>query len=103
MIGKLKTAETSATVRQLSVLPELPRLQVGSDYLLITTPPSTIGLSITVGLGQGLFQLSGKPGQELAINGNAQPGALHRHERGLAHRRDPAGQRPGALFGPGGR
>lgn len=74
MIGTLKPAEASGAVRQLPVLPELPRLQVGSDYLLLTTPPSVIGLSTTVGLGQGAFQLTGKPGQELALNGNANLG-----------------------------
>lgn len=74
MVGKLKSVDTSAA-RLLSILPELPKLQVGQDYLLLATAPSAAGLSTTVGLGQGAFTLSGKPGQETAVNGN--------HNRGL--------------------
>lgn len=69
MVGKLKQAE-GAGARHVPALPELPKLQVGQDYLLLTTQPSAIGLSTTVGLGQGSFQLRGKPGQETAVNGN---------------------------------
>jgi hypothetical protein len=69
MVGKLKAVDAS-TARFLSALPELPKLRVGQDYLLLTTAPSAVGLSTTVGLGQGAFTLSGKPGQELAVNGN---------------------------------
>ncbi len=52
-----------------SNLPELPRLQVGGRYLLLTTAPSLIGLSAPVGLEQGVFRLTGKPGDETAVNG----------------------------------
>lgn len=67
MLGKLKPAEGSAS-RVLSDLVDVPRLEVGRDYLLIATAPSAIGLATTVGLGQGTFRVSGKPGQEVAIN-----------------------------------
>ncbi|HYG64449.1 MAG TPA: hypothetical protein VEL74_17860 [Thermoanaerobaculia bacterium] len=71
MLGKLKTAtSTGSKVRFQGFIPELPNLQVGHDYLLLTTASSAIGLSTTVGLGQGRFELSGKAGQEVAINGN---------------------------------
>jgi hypothetical protein len=69
MVGKLKAVDTS-TARFLSALPELPKLRVGQAYLLLTTAPSAVGLSTTVGLGQGAFTVIGKPGQELAVNGN---------------------------------
>lgn len=69
MVGKMKSVK-SGSLRSFSALPELPRLEIGGDYLLLTTRPSTIGLSTTVGLGQGAFRLSGKPGLETAINGN---------------------------------
>ena len=52
-----------------SNLPELPRLQVGGRYLLLTTTPSLVGLSAPVGLEQGVFRLTGKPGEETAVNG----------------------------------
>lgn len=69
MVGKLKSSETSP-VRAFSALSELPKLDVGRDYLLLTTPRSAIGLSTMVGLGQGRFELQGKPGQEIAVNAN---------------------------------
>jgi len=67
MVGKLKPGSAS-TVRSLSPLSDLPRLEVGKEYLLLTTAQSSIGLSTTVGLGQGRFSLYGKPGQEVAVN-----------------------------------
>jgi hypothetical protein len=54
--------------RRASLLRELPRFAVGRDYLFVLTRPSRIGLSTTVGLGQGLFELRGRPGQEQAVN-----------------------------------
>ena len=74
MLGKLKQSQT-ATNRSLPLI-DLPKLQVGQDYLLLTTAPSAIGLSTTVGLGQGAFRVTGKPGQELAVNENHNAGLL---------------------------
>ena len=54
--------------RRATVLRDLPRFSIGRDYLFVLTRPSKIGLSTTVGLGQGLFQLTGRPGQEQAVN-----------------------------------
>jgi hypothetical protein len=56
-------------LRRGLVLTELPQFAVGSDYLFVLTRPSAIGLSTTVGLRQGLFELRGRPGAELAVNG----------------------------------
>lgn len=52
---------------------ELPRLEIGQTYLLLTTQPSAIGMSTTVGLGQGLFHIRGTEPAEEAVNelGNA--------------------------------
>jgi hypothetical protein len=74
MLGKLKTNQTANT-RSLPLI-DLPKLQVGQDYLLLTTQPSAIGLSTPVGLGQGTFRVTGKPGQELAVNLNQNLGLL---------------------------
>jgi hypothetical protein len=54
-------------------LPELPVLTPGREYLLLVTPPSGLGLSTTVGLGQGRFDLYAGPAGEMALNklGNA--------------------------------
>jgi hypothetical protein len=62
-----KTA-SSGSVRRMTILRDLPQFKVGRDYLFALTRPSEIGLSTTVGLGQGLFQLRGRPGTELAVN-----------------------------------
>ena len=61
---------------KFSALPEVPRLDIGSDYLLMTTTPSAAGLSTTVGLGQGAFTIFTRNRQELAVNavGNANIG-----------------------------
>ena len=74
MLGKLKPASSSGTARSLPPLTDLPRLEVGRDYLLLTTPESAAGLSTTIGLGQGRFELKGKPGQEIALNDNQNRG-----------------------------
>jgi len=47
---------------------ELPRLEDGEEYLLMTTKPSTAGLSTVVGLGQGVFRVYGAPNAEFAVN-----------------------------------
>jgi hypothetical protein len=68
MVGKLKSS--GGAPGRFSALGDLPKLEVGRDYLLLTTQRSAIGLSTTVGLGQGRFELQGKPGQEVAVNAN---------------------------------
>lgn len=83
MVGKLKSSATSP-VRQFSVLSDLPKLDVGRDYLLLTTPRSAIGLSTMVGLGQGRFELQGKPGQEVAVNDNKNLGLFRGMGAGFA-------------------
>lgn len=75
MVGKL-TPSNASPVRALSPFADLPRLEVGKEYLLLTTARSSIGLSTTVGLGQGRFVLQGKPGQEMAVNDNQNYGLL---------------------------
>jgi hypothetical protein len=46
----------------------LPQLEIGQTYLLLTTEPSKIGMSTTVGLGQGLFHIAGEGQMETAMN-----------------------------------
>lgn len=77
MIGKLKGTHGAVQEYAPSTLLEVPRLEVGRDYLLLNTAPSTIGLSTTVGLGQGCFRVTGKAGQELAVNLNQNLGLLN--------------------------
>ncbi|HKQ97021.1 MAG TPA: hypothetical protein VJV75_04025 [Candidatus Polarisedimenticolia bacterium] len=52
----------------LSGLPQMPDIRMGQRYLFFTTAPSAVGLSTTVGLGQGCFRITGDPGQEITTN-----------------------------------
>ena len=72
MIGSLvhSKADESGNMK-FSAFREVPRLATGADYLLFTTAESAIGLSVTVGLGQGAFKISpvdGADGEFQAVN-----------------------------------
>jgi hypothetical protein len=67
MLGKQKTVRIG-NVRSVSPLPDMPVLSVGKTYLVFTTQPSGVGLSTTVGLGQGCFRLYGKGDSQMAVN-----------------------------------
>ena len=62
MLGRIKAGNSSP-------LADFPVLAVGGDYLLMTTPPSAIGLSAPVGLGQGCYTISGKGESQIATDG----------------------------------
>lgn len=81
MVGAKGTVDSEGA-RRLSVLRDVPELKMGRDYVLFTTRPSSVGLSTTVGLGQGAFTISGAGKQEQAVNGFA--------NRGLSQGLDPS-------------
>jgi len=54
MVGSLKEAAVKDGVRFVGGF-RAPTLVQNSEYLLFTTAPSAIGLSMTVGVGQGVF------------------------------------------------
>jgi len=68
MLGKVASIR-HGNLRRVSPLPEMPQLRVGQTYLLFATRPSAIGLSTTVGLGQGFFAISSVGKDEVALNG----------------------------------
>jgi hypothetical protein len=68
MVSQAKVVGRSGSMRHASVLPEMPRLDMGEDYVLFTTRPSSVGLSTTVGLGQGAFTIAGSGKDEAAVN-----------------------------------
>lgn len=74
MLGTLKPGGINAAGK-VSTLPELPRLQAGEEYLLMTTAPSAIGLSTTVGLTQGCYHINAKT--EMASNGAGMAGVAY--------------------------
>ena len=67
MLGTLKRKEEQPHMSSTSSL-EMPQLEVGQGYLLLTTRPSAIGMSSPVGLGQGCFRISGNGSGEEAVN-----------------------------------
>ncbi len=73
MLSAQKGAASTASSKKLSALGDLPQLAMGRDYVLFTTSPSAIGLSTTVGLGQGAFAIQSGTKDELVANayGNA--------------------------------
>lgn len=87
MVGKLKSS--GGAPGRIAILEDLPKLEVGRDYLLLTTPRSAIGLSTMVGLGQGRFELQGKPGQEVAVNANKNLGLFSGMNAGFAASSNP--------------
>jgi hypothetical protein len=77
MVGTSSSKAPSARggpVRRL-MLPDMPRLDVGEEYVLFTTTPSRVGLSTTVGLGQGCFKVFRRQREQpLALNAVANDG-----------------------------
>lgn len=68
MLGNVKEAGAQGDLQKMSVLPTPPQLSVGSDYLLMMTPESSIGLSAPIGLGQGSFKIYSQDKEEWAKN-----------------------------------
>ena len=60
--------EDIGDLRRFAVLADLPTLEVGNDYLLMTSTPSAAGLSAPIGLGQGCYHVTGKGSEETAVN-----------------------------------
>jgi len=54
MIGRLKDKTSQSAIKNISGF-KVPVLKNGSEYLLFTTTPSQLGLSMMVGVGQGTF------------------------------------------------
>jgi hypothetical protein len=73
MLGIAKSAPQAGRDKKLFALQDLPQLVMGQDYVLFTTRPSAIGLSTTVGLGQGAFTIQSGTKEEMVANrfGNA--------------------------------
>ncbi len=55
VLGSLKAPAATGDIRFAGGF-KAPKLSVGEEYLLFTTAPSSLGLSTTVGVAQGLFR-----------------------------------------------
>ncbi|KAA9132724.1 hypothetical protein F3N42_05790 [Marinihelvus fidelis] len=70
MVGDLKSEPGNGQFERLASFNINPDLDVGGDYVLFTTAPSSVGLSTTVGLNQGLFRVfANAQGREMTANG----------------------------------
>jgi len=68
MFGGVKSATRTGALRRFSALPDVPQLTMGREYLLFTTRESQVGLSTTLGLGQGAFIIDDAGKEELTTN-----------------------------------
>lgn len=66
MVGSLKQYHAGQ-----SPIAGFPLLDIGSDYLLMVAPPGPVGLTTTMGLGQGAFAVYADPATRelMALNG----------------------------------
>ena len=67
MLGKAKS-RTGGAAQATKFLPEMPTFVEGETYLIFATKPSAVGLSVTVGLGQGSFKIGMQDKREVALN-----------------------------------
>lgn len=68
LASKAALVPYSGDVHRMASFAGLPALSVGQEYLLFTTQPSAIGLSTTVGLGHGCFQVSSVNKEDFVVN-----------------------------------
>ena len=90
MIDASRGEGRKGNVRRVSPFRELPALERGREYLLFTTTPSRIGLSTTVGLGQGAFRIDGQGAQATAVNAYGNAGLFNRMGAPTARAAQPA-------------
>ncbi len=81
MFGSVKDRPVENGIEYLGGFrPEL--LDVGGEYLLFVTRPSSIGLSTMVGLGQGAFRVVLHEKQDAVVNGLDNQGLFRGIDRG---------------------
>jgi hypothetical protein len=68
MVGSAKANAPRGKLTHFSIFRDVPRLAVGREYLLFVTQPSRAGLSTTVGLGQGCFDIDTTSSGQLTTN-----------------------------------
>jgi len=90
MVGA-KDDRTVDGERHFSLFRDVPRLAMGGEYVLFTTRPSSVGLSTTVGLGQGAFTITGAGKDEAAVNSFGNAGLRRGLEASSAASRLPSG------------
>jgi hypothetical protein len=69
MINPDKSPVFPGNPRRTALFRDLPRLEIGQEYVLFTTVESSLGLSTTVGLAQGCFRVEKIAKRANAVNG----------------------------------
>lgn len=59
MVGSVKEPQENDGFARFNRFRDIPQLQKGAEFLLFTTVESAYGLSVTVGLQQGCFDIDG--------------------------------------------
>lgn len=57
MVGGIKAESDAKGVRHFPIFRDMPRMELGRDYVLFLTAESSVALSSPVGLAQGLFEV----------------------------------------------
>jgi hypothetical protein len=84
MLGKAEPKQVGPYQR-VDSLKDLPVLEMGRSYVLFTTEPSAIGLSTTVGLGQGCFHILGQGAKAEVVNAYDNVGLFDSAEKAAGH------------------
>ena len=79
MIGTLKDVASGT-----HPIIDFPLLSVGTEYLLMVAPAGPIGLTTTMGLGQGCFDVNGTESDKVLINGAYNRGLFANMNVGIA-------------------
>ena len=68
VVGVKSDRSGPAGLRRFSAIPTTPELLLDREYVLFTTQPGAVGLSTTVGLGQGAFLVDDAAKEEPTVN-----------------------------------
>lgn len=69
-VSMLGTLDRTGTLKTRQTLPSFPVLELGTEYLLMMSPNSSIGLASPIGLAQGCFKVitNEKTGDKQVLN-----------------------------------
>ncbi|MEM8770233.1 MAG: hypothetical protein AAGD92_01165 [Pseudomonadota bacterium] len=68
IVGSLKPAGVNDGVQHVDIFEDVPKFQLGKEYVLFMSPESSAGLSSPIGLGQGAFDVFAAGKDEIIVN-----------------------------------
>jgi hypothetical protein len=84
MVTAPKSAGSQDGVRPVSIFRDVPKLVAGQEYVLFLTQNSAVGLSTTVGLGQGCFGIVHQGKDDVVVNAIGNEGLFEGLSRSAA-------------------